>query len=114
MVERRLNRLLPLFSQSRGFAHLPKLDFRHHTQDVFLALEVVEECPLAHVRCLGDVFYRDVRKAALGKQLEGATKEAQACLCSPALTAIHVGEVGKAFGEVWREGGSDFLTADHK
>jgi hypothetical protein len=54
---------------------------------VILALEIVEEGTLAHVRGFGNVLHRNIRKAAFGKELQCAPEKPQARLSGAALTA---------------------------
>ena len=61
---------------AHGFSHLAQLNFSHHAQHVIFALEIVEESALADIRGFGDVFHRDIGKAALGKKLERAAEQA--------------------------------------
>jgi hypothetical protein len=56
---------------------------------VLFALEIVEEGALAHIRGFGDVFDRDLGKAALGEKPESATKQAQTRFRGTALAASH-------------------------
>jgi len=98
MVDRGMDGLFVVVDEASGFPHLPKLNLGHHTQDVFLALEVVEEGAFADVRGLRDVFHGDVGKAALGKELEGAAKKAEPRFRGTALTATHALEMGQIFG----------------
>jgi hypothetical protein len=116
VMNRGLDRLLAVVDEGSGFPHLSKLNFSHYAQDVFLALEVIEECAFAYVRGLRDVLYRDVGKAPLGKELEGTAEEAKARLGSAALTPAHRLEMGQIFlrgGFRWQFG-SAYVTVAHK
>ena len=56
---------------------------------MIFGLEVVEEGSFAHVRGFGNVFDRNVGKAALGNELQGAAEEPQARFAGAALAASH-------------------------
>jgi hypothetical protein len=101
VVQGELNGVLPIFGEGCGFPHLAKLNLRHDSEHVFLALEVVKKSAFAYVRCLGDVFHCDVGESAFGKELEGAAEEGQAGFRCTALTAAHVFEMRQMFSGGW-------------
>ena len=86
------------FGERHSFSHLAKLNFSHHAQHVIFALEIVEEGALADIRGFGDVFHRDVGKAALGKKPKSATEQAQTRFGGATLTASHALEVREVLG----------------
>lgn len=116
VVDRGLDGLLAEVDEGSGFTHLAKLNLCHYAQDVFLALEVVEESALAYVRRLCYVFHCHIRKAALGKELKGATEQTKARLGGAPLTAAHALEMGQILLRVgfrWHFG-SAYTTVVHK
>ena len=91
-------------TEQQGFSHLAKLNLGHHPQHMVLAFEVVEKCPLAHVRGFGDFFHSDVAKPALRNQLKSAPEQPQTRLRAAAFPAPYAGPAGrlpgsKAIGE---------------
>ena len=110
-MQHRVNGLLAGFGQRYGFSHLAKLNFSHHTQHVIFTLEIVEEGSLADICGFGDVFYRDIGKAALGKKLKRTTEQAQAGFSGATLAASHALQVRELLGsEGFDEGGGARLT----
>src|SRR5208337_3104375 len=67
---------------------------------MFLALEIIEEGPLAHVRGFGDVFHRDVGEAALGDELKRAPEQPHPRLRGAPLAASHAAGMGRRPGAV--------------
>jgi hypothetical protein len=70
-----------------NLTNLGHLNLSHDTQNVVLALEVVEECSFTHVGGFCDVFHGDILEAALGEKLESTTKQAQAGFSGASLAA---------------------------
>jgi hypothetical protein len=79
-VQHGMNRLLASRRKRSGFTHFAELNLDHDPKHMVFCLEVVEERPLAHVRCFGNVFHRDVGETALGKQLQRAPEQLYAGL----------------------------------
>jgi hypothetical protein len=116
VMNRGLDRLLTVVDEGCGFPYFSKLNLSHYAQDVFLALEVIEEGAFAYVRGLRYVFHGDVGKAPLGKEPEGAAEETKARLGGAALTTVHALEMGQIFfggGFRWYFG-STYVTVAHK
>ena len=105
-MEHRLNGEFGMGGGLSGFMQLAQLNLGHHAQDVVFALEVVEEGSLAYVRGFRDVFDGDIGKTALGKELEGGAKEAEAGVRGAARTASDGGRVGLKVRCKGQDGGS--------
>src|SRR6266568_4790819 len=65
--------------------HGPALLAYQVAEYVFLARKIVEECSLAHIRALGNIFDLGVRKAFAGEQLHRRNEELLARLLTPPL-----------------------------
>ena len=78
--------------------HLAQLNFRHHSQHVVLALEIVEEGALADIGGFGDVFDGDIGEPALAKEPKRRTKQPQPRFGGAALAASHALQVRKILG----------------
>ena len=94
-MKHRVRCLFVVLGQFQGFSHLTQLDLGHYAQHVILALEIVEESSLAHIRGFRNVFYGYVGEASLCKELERRPEQPKPRLGSTALAPSHALQVGQ-------------------
>jgi hypothetical protein len=88
------NLLLARSDQRSCLFNAGNLDLGHDAQNMVLALEVIEESPLADIRRLGNVLDCHAGEAALCKEFKSTPEKAQARLGRTALAPPHAAGAG--------------------